>query len=145
MWSVAMLVLQANPVGFECFCWVNNFFCPSKFVYPYWPPEWTALYSRCIGHDKTQTADHAGCEDRLMSRRCADHDIAHDKTQTAGYGDSKTVKQRLSDKQTVHTTQVVQTTQFFCLFFFKIVLHMIKVYTPFSYSFGKLKSNFPRN
>ena len=25
---------------------------------------WTALYSGCVGHDKTQTADHADCADR---------------------------------------------------------------------------------
>ena len=28
------------------------------------PREWPALYSGCIGHDKTQTADHADCADR---------------------------------------------------------------------------------
>ena len=28
-----MLVFQENPVGFERFCYENNFFYPSKFAY----------------------------------------------------------------------------------------------------------------
>ena len=50
--------------------------------------------------------------------------------------------------QTVHsaqTVQTVQTVQFFCLLFLlNCDVHMIKVYTPFSYSFGNIGtvSNF---
>ena len=47
--------------------------------------------------------------------------------------------------QTVHSAQTVQTVQFFCLLFLlNYDVHMIKVYTPFSYSFGNIGtvSNF---
>ena len=47
--------------------------------------------------------------------------------------------------QTVHSAQTVQTVQFFCLLFLlNSDVHMIKVYTPFSYSFGNIGtvSNF---
>ena len=47
--------------------------------------------------------------------------------------------------QTVHSAQTVQTVQFFCLLFLlNCDVHMIKVYTSFSYSFGNIGtvSNF---
>ena len=33
-------------------------------LHTHWPRGWPALYSGRIGHDKTQTADHAHCADR---------------------------------------------------------------------------------
>ena len=44
----------------------------------------------------------------------------------------------------MQTEQTVQTVQLFCLLFSNCDLHMIKVYTPFSYSFGNVGtvSNF---
>ena len=63
MWSVAMLdseqiLWDLNTV----FMWTIS--AVPLNLHTHRQLEWTALCSGCIGHDKTQTADHADCADQ---------------------------------------------------------------------------------